>query len=107
MVKTITGANFNALVIQNTKPVILDFFADWCGPCRHMAPLIEQLAGEWSESYFFGKVDIAEDRALAIDHGISAIPTLIFYRNGKQVGAVSGFLSKEEIKAKLVSIFGQ
>lgn len=107
MVTQITQENFNTLVISSTKPVVIDFFAEWCGPCRQMAPGFEQLSKELATSYVFGKVDIDEDRELAINHGIMSIPTLVFYNNGKQVGSISGFLSKQEIAAKLIAIFGQ
>ncbi|MDQ5890269.1 MAG: thioredoxin 1 [Candidatus Dependentiae bacterium] len=107
MVTKITSANFNAVVINADKPVIIDFFAEWCGPCRQMAPIFEELSKELANSYIFGKIDIEEDHDLGVNHGITSIPTLIFYKAGKQVGAVSGGLSKQEIKAKLATIFGQ
>jgi len=107
MLITITNESFNELVIKATKPVVLDFFADWCGPCRQMAPGFEELSNELSESYVFGKVDVDENRQLAITHGITSIPTLIFYKNGRQVGAISGALSKKEIAEKLIALFGQ
>jgi thioredoxin 1 len=107
MVSLITNENFNTLVINAEKPVVIDFFAEWCGPCRQMAPGFEDLSRELKDSYVLGKVDIDEDRELAINHGIASIPTLVFYNAGKQVGSISGFMSKQEIKAKLIAIFGQ
>ena len=107
MVTKITSANFASTVINSDKPVVLDFFAEWCGPCRQMAPIFEELSNELGGAYIFGKIDIEEDRALAVNHGITSIPTLIFYKGGKQVGAISGFLSKQEMKAKFTSVFGQ
>ena len=107
MVTKITSANFASTVINSDKPVVLDFFAEWCGPCRQMAPIFEELSNELGGAYIFGKIDIEEERALAVNHGITSIPTLIFYKGGKQVGAISGFLSKQEMKAKFTSVFGQ
>jgi len=107
MVTSVTSANFNTVVINNEKPVVLDFFAEWCGPCRQMAPGFAELAAELKNSHIFGKIDIDEERELAVNHGITSIPTLVFYKNGKQVGSVSGFLSKQEIVKKMDAIFGQ
>ena len=107
MVKQITTENFTTTVINADKPVVIDFFAEWCGPCRQMAPAFTELANELKESYVFGKVDIDQDRNLAINHGIASIPTLVFYKSGKQIGSISGFMSKQEIAKKLVAVFGQ
>ncbi len=107
MVKHITEASFTHDVINASKPIIIDFFAEWCGPCRQMAPHFEELSKELEHQYIFGKVNIDDDRSLAVNHGITSIPTLIFYKNGKQVGSICGFLSKQEIIKKIDDIFGQ
>ena len=107
MVKEITAANFEQEVKNASLPVVIDFFAEWCGPCQQMAPHFEQLAEELSDSYVFCKVNIDNERDLAVDHGISSIPTLVMYKDGERVAAESGFLSKDEIKTKVAQAFAQ
>lgn len=101
MVKTITASSFDADVKNESLPVVIDFFAEWCGPCREMAPAFEELATEMSGQWVCGKINIDDERELAIDHGITSIPTLIVYRNGERVISLSGAMSKDEIKVKV------
>jgi len=107
MVISLTDANFDSVVIKSTKPVVIDFFAQWCGPCRQMAPHFAQLSEELKESYVFAKVDVDEENGLSINHGITALPTLVFYKNGRQVGSIRGALSAQELREKLITVFGQ
>lgn len=105
MVKEITAANFEQEVTNASLPVVIDFFAEWCGPCQQMAPHFAELSQELEGKYVFGKVNIDDQRDLAVAHGISSIPTLIMFRNGERVAAESGFLSKEEIHALVTATF--
>ena len=106
MVTEITSTNFDQEVKNASKPVVIDFFAEWCGPCQQMAPHFEELAKELSSQYSFCKVNIDNERELAIDHGISSIPTLVMYKDGERVATESGFHSKDELAAKLAAAFG-
>ena len=105
MVKTITAANFEAEIKNADLPAVVDFFAEWCGPCREMAPAFEELSNEMDGQCVFGKVNIDDERDLAIDHGITSIPTLVMYKGGERVATVSGAMSKDELKAKIAEAF--
>lgn len=96
---TITESNFEAEVIQSPVPVLLDFWADWCGPCRMIAPFLEELAGEYAGRVKIGTVNVDEETALAGQHGIVSIPTLVLYKDGKQAEKKSGAAPKHEIEA--------
>ena len=80
---TLNESNFEQEVLKSDKPVLVDFWATWCGPCRMLAPLISQLAIEYSDSIKVGKVDVDENPLLAQSFNISSIPTLIFFKDGK------------------------
>lgn len=98
MAVKITKDNFDALVLQGDKPVILDFWAEWCGPCRMIAPVVDEIATE-NPDLLVGKVNVDEEGELAQKFGITAIPTLIAFRNGAVVGQTMGVQPKETILA--------
>jgi thioredoxin len=85
------GPTFEADVLQAGEPVVVDFYADWCGPCHMMAPVIEQLAGEFAGKVKFGKLDVDANQEIAIRYGVMGIPTLGLFRGGKMVDRFVGF----------------
>ena len=90
----LTGANFEQEVMQADQPVLVDFYADWCGPCKMMGPVVEELAGEVS-GVKVCKINIDEEMAVAQKYGVMSIPTLILFKDGKEVAKNVGFMPKE------------
>ena len=101
MALQITESNFEAEVINSTVPVLIDFWATWCGPCRMISPIVDQVATEMSGVAKVGKINVDEAGALATRYGVKNIPTLIFIKNGQEVDRVTGATSKDNIIAKL------
>ncbi len=97
MVKQISRDEFNTLVAHSDKPVLVDFFATWCGPCRMMAPVLEQISDEVSDIAVVYKVDIDENPQLAAQFGIMSVPTLMVFKEGKAVNTFVGMQSKQTL----------
>ena len=91
----ITAANFENEVLNSDKPVLLDFYADWCGPCKMLAPILEELDGVAPCKIV--KVDVDENRALALQYAVASIPTLLVFRNGQLVNRSVGLISREDV----------
>lgn len=95
-VTTLTEANFNEEVLKSERPVLIDFWAPWCGPCRMLSPLVDELAEEHNE-YKFCKVNVDEEESLAKNFGILSIPTLIVFKGGEQKARQTGAIPKESV----------
>jgi thioredoxin 1 len=98
---TLTTENFDSEVLKSAKPVLVDFWAEWCGPCKMLAPILDELAGDYEGKVVIGKVDIDQHQNLAAQYGISAIPTLLLFQNGQVVDQMRGLRSKRDLKASL------
>ncbi len=102
----LTTDSFKSLVATSTVPVLVDFWAPWCGPCKAIAPILEELATELDGQLTIGKVNIDEHDAVAAEYGIRAIPTMILFKGGAAVETVVGMLPKAALKAKLAAHLG-
>jgi thioredoxin 1 len=96
---TITKENFETEVLKSPVPVLVDFWASWCGPCKMIGPLIDQLADEYAGRVKIGKVNIEEESSLAEQHGIISVPTLVIYKDGAIVNQKAGAAPKHDIEA--------
>lgn len=101
MIITLTEANFVAEVLQAPVPVLVDFWAEWCAPCRMVAPLLEELAGEYDGQIRIGKVDIEQQRSLQQEYDIRGIPTLVLFKDGQVQDVIVGLKSKRDLKASI------
>ena len=101
MALTVTDGTFKESVLQSDKPVLVDFWAPWCGPCRMLSPVIEQLHNEFEGKAVIGKVNVDDNQQIAVEYGIRSIPTLLFFKNGELVDKLTGVFPKEVIAEKL------
>lgn len=93
----ITSENFDRTVMQSEKTVLIDFWAGWCGPCRMLAPIIDEIAEEYADTVTVGKINVDEQPQLAAAFGVESIPTLIAFKNGVPLGALVGLQIKESV----------
>ena len=99
---TLTQANFESLVLKSSVPVLVDFWAEWCGPCRMIAPLLEQIAKEHPGKVVVGKVNVDQEQALAAKYGMQSIPAFFIFKNGEIAEQFIGAQhSRQSIEAKL------
>jgi len=102
----IQDSNFDNIVLQSKTPVLVDFWAEWCGPCRMVAPVVEELAEEYDGKITFAKVDVDQNPQIAGKYGIMSIPTLIIFKGGKPVSNIVGFRPKAELKRSMDDALG-
>lgn len=100
-VKTFNTANWNTEVLGAEKPVLVDFWASWCNPCRMVAPIVDELADEYLGRVQVGKLNVDEEGAVAGQYGVMSIPTLAIFKDGKMVDKIIGFRSKDDLKKLL------
>lgn len=97
----ITDKNFKDLVLKSALPVLVDYWAAWCTPCKILAPIIEELAKEYQGKIKIGKLNVEENQSIPTQYGIMSIPTLMFFKDGKVIDQLTGALSKQELKKKI------
>ena len=100
----VDDADFETKVLGSDIPVVVDFWAEWCGPCKMMAPVFEKLATEYEDKVGFAKVDVDENQQYAAKYGIRGIPTLLVIRGGEEVDRIVGYSPEDEIRTRLDSI---
>lgn len=99
-----TDATFESEVLKSEVPVLVDFYADWCGPCKMMAPVIDQLATEYEGKAKIGKLDVDASGATAQNYRVMSIPTILIFKNGQVVDTIVGAVPKNQVAAKLDAV---
>ncbi len=101
MLATLTDANFQAEVLEHKGVAFVDFWAPWCGPCRMVGPIVEELAQEYEGKVKFGKLNVDDNQKSAINFGIMSIPTMVIFKDGKEVDRLVGAMPKQMISARI------
>ena len=101
---SVTDDSFDSDVLKSSKPILVDFWAEWCGPCKMIAPILEELAGENSETFKVGKVNVDDNRQTAMQYGVRSIPTLLVFKDGKVAGQIVGAMPKDALKKKILDV---
>ena len=102
--RDVNDSNFEQEVLQADKPVLVDFWAPWCGPCRMVAPIVEELSAEYDGKVEFVKVNTDDNPNTAVKYGIRSIPTLLVFKDGEPVGQIVGFRPKSALKQRLDAV---
>ena len=106
MIYQLNDKNFEDEVIKSDKPVIVDFYADWCGPCKMMTPIVSQIAGENMDTIKVCKLNIDENTSTAMKYRVVSIPTLVFFKGGEMLGRIEGAVPKSMVDQKVQKYFG-
>ena len=102
-----TDTNFDELVIKSDKPVLVDFWAEWCGPCRMITPIVVELSKDFEGKAVIGKVDVENNQGITAKYGVMNIPTILFFKNGKVVDKQIGVVPKQKLVDKLNILISQ
>lgn len=97
MVTELNSKNFKKEVLDNKTPVVVDFYASWCGPCKAMAPIVDELAKEMENKIKVSKVDIEDGESLAVKYGVMSVPTFLFFKGGKIIEQANGMMPKNKL----------
>jgi thioredoxin 1 len=104
MATVVTDATYDEEVAKSAIPVMIDFFAEWCGPCKQLTPIVEELAGEWEGKVKIVKLNVDDSQETAQKFGVMSIPTLVFLKDGEEVDRVTGALPKTALEEKLKAL---